>query len=68
MEILSNLEFCFVGSAFHCLIMNHSIEKDPEAVRNRQKVGDYARSPRRRVVAGGDTSQMVVLESGPFHG
>jgi len=48
--------------------MNHSIEKDPEAVRNRQKVGDYARSPRRRVVAGGDTSQMVVLESGPFHG
>ncbi len=38
MEVLSNLEFCCMGSTFHCPIMNHSIAEDPQAVRDRQEV------------------------------
>jgi len=68
MEVLSDLEFHCMSSAFHCPIMNYSIVKDPQAVSDRQEVGDHTSSPRRGSVVRGSTGQMVVLESGPFCG
>ncbi len=48
--------------------MNHMIAKNPQAVRDGQEVGNHTSSPRSGGTVGGSAGQMVVLESGPFHG
>ena len=63
MEVFHNLKFGCMGSAFHCTIMDHSIMEDPQAVGNGQEVGNHSSSLGGSSMVGGDTGQIVLLES-----
>jgi len=68
MEVFCNLKLGCMGSAFHCTIMDHLVAEDPKAVGNGQEVGNHSGSPGGGHTAGGDTGQIGLLESRPFHG
>ncbi len=66
MEVLCQLELSCVGNTFHCLVVDHTILEDTQAMRYCQKVGNISCGPRSSCVARGDASQMVVLKTRPF--
>jgi len=35
-KVLSNLELCSAGNAFHCPVMDHMVVEDPKAMGNCQ--------------------------------
>jgi len=65
-EVFCHLELCSTGNPFHCLVMEHTILEDPQAMRYCQKMGSNSSGPRSSCVARGDASQMVVLKTRPF--
>ncbi len=64
-EVLHHLELSNMGNIFHCLVMDHVILEDPQAMRYCQKVGNNFCGPRSSCAVRGDASQTVVLKTGP---